>query len=177
MPHEFTGGVRGSSIISRFGCGCIRGKGRIASTYNVDGCGCVLRAIHSLHQMSTRLSTSVCGHDLGNPHLSTISQQYAPHANGSHSHLARVWLHALRTIYPRLMLFFHTIIHWRKAHVATYAHKGRVVHNFRHVIHADERLPPVPRRSRPGAGIRKNWPLSSDVILSTLIVDNFASCG
>jgi hypothetical protein len=171
MPHEFTGGVRGSSIISRFGCGCIRGKGRIASTLYVDGCGCVLRAIHSLHQMSTRLSTSVCGHDLGNPHLSTISQQYAPHANGSHSHLARVWLHALRTIYPRLMLFFHTIIHRQRGDIYGRLEEGACGYL------CTQGLPPVPRHSRPGAGIRKNWPLSSDVILSTLIVDNFASCG
>lgn len=59
-------------------------------------------------------------------------------------------LHAIPTIYPRDALFVHTIIHrllgmdgvvGGVAWVSTYAHKGRVVHKSRPVIHADNERP------------------------------------
>ena len=65
----------------------------------------------------------------------------------------------------------------RMRRAPTYAHKGRVVHIFRPVIHAgNERSSTL--ESRPVGEIRwKNKGLHSIAYLSTLIVDNSATCG
>jgi hypothetical protein len=65
----------------------------------------------------------------------------------------------------------------RMRRAPTYAHKGQVVHIFRPVIHADNELSST-LESHPGAANRrKNRDLFTIAHSSTLIVDNFASCG
>src|SRR6476660_9911545 len=66
---------------------------------------------------------------------------------------------------------------WRMRRGPTYAHKGRVVHIFRPVIHAGNELSVA---LESGAVTAKRWEnggLRNHAYLSTLIVDNFASCG
>ena len=59
----------------------------------------------------------------------------------------------------------------------TYAHKGRVVHIFRPVIHAGNECSSA-LESRPVGEIRwKNKGLHSIAYLSTINVDNSATCG
>lgn len=59
----------------------------------------------------------------------------------------------------------------------TYAHKGIVVHILRPVIHDHNDLSAVPQRWCFIEEIGKNRALSTSVLLSTIIVDNYAGCG
>ena len=174
---------------SRWRCGWTRGKYGTISPFIVDGCGYLQWAIHRLHRVSTKLSTSCVDTAQAihsHPHASTTSQQTCPHRR--RRRVIATWksLHAIPTAYPRHALFVHTIIHrllgmyevvGRVARAPTYAHKGRVVHKSRPVIHADKEWSRPLQNRRCDGDARKNRALSAGVGLSTLIVDNFASCG
>jgi hypothetical protein len=66
---------------------------------------------------------------------------------------------------------------WRMRRGPTYAHKGRVVHIFRPVIHADNELSAALESGALAANRWKNRELPTESQPSTLIVDNSPSCG
>lgn len=137
------------------------------------------RGIHwTIHELS--------GYVTGHPQPSTASQQQMPTMwmmahNLDEKTLTRCppSIHCILPLSTQLSTGNVVMVGvaWRMRRGPTYAHKGRVVHIFRPVIHAGNELSVA---LESGAVTTKRWEnggLRNHAYLSTLIVDNFASCG